>query len=724
MKKRLPLIKQHDQKDCAAASLAMILAYYGKRLPLATVREALQVDMYGASIYGLQKGAETFGLVATAYEGNSEDVWEAMKDSSNLPAVLRIINEHGFEHFIVVKRLVKDKLYVCDPDKGCKNYSFKSFNEQFLGQIILFQKSDVFVSENLKKGSIKRFTGLIFEQKNLLVAIAVLSLIVTAIGMTGAFVFQYLIDNVLHDVSDNALDSFAVILTGLVILYICRFISEIIRGKLLCILSKRMSTSLILGYSDHLTELPIRFFKTYKTGEILSRYEDASKVTDALSSVTLTVFIDMIMTLGCGLVLYKESPTMFTVVIGIFFTYLLVNSIFIKPLEKFNRTMMEKNSQLTSYLKETICASETIKSCQGEKSVKNKTHQFFDEFVSSNIRVSMLQVSKESITDMITSIGTLLVLWCGALKVIQGEISIGELLSFYTLMSYFLSPVESILSLQSKIQSALVAANRLNDVYDLKQEETGSMNLDKNISEIIFDKVKFRYGHRETVLDNISFSVKKGEKLALVGESGSGKSTISKLLESLYHSESGEIKINGQQLEMYTLSSLRKRIASVSQNIFLFSDSIKNNLIFGISEDEVPSDEEIERVLTICKCDFVKEQPFGMYSMLEENASNLSGGQKQRLAIARALLRKPQVLILDEATSALDSETEFEIQKNLKAYLPDIITISITHKMSTTRDADQILVLNHGEIIERGSHEELISKPTVYAEMWNRQNAA
>lgn len=724
MRKKVPLIKQTGVRDCAAASLAMILAYYGKRIPLAVAREAVQVDMYGASIYGLQKGAESFGLTASAYEGSAEDVLEVFQDSSYLPCVVRIVNEHGFEHFIVIEGFEKGTLYICDPGEGRKNCSFKTFSEQFLGQIIIFKPSENFVKEDLKKGSVKRFTNLIFEQKGLLAIISILSLIVTGIGMGGAFIFQFLLDNVLLNISDNAIDSFAVILTGLAILYICRLVSELVRGKLLCQLSKRMSESVVLGYSNHLTTLPMRFFDTHKTGEILSRYEDSSKVTDALSSVTLTLFIDLLMTIGCGVILYRESPSMFAVAAFIFFAYLLISFLFVKPLEKNNRTMMEKGSQTTSYLKESIDGAETIKNCQGESCMKSKTHHLFSEFVNSNVKGAMLQLSKDSITDLITSIGALCVLWCGALTVMQGQTSIGELITFYTLLNYFLSPVESILNLQSQIQSAIVAADRLNDVLDLKPEETGSMPLDNTINEIAFSDVTFRYGHRETVLNKVTFSVKKGEKIALVGESGSGKSTISKLLVGLYHAESGNVKINGQPIETYSLESLRKQAACVSQNVYLFSDTIKNNLIFGLPEEEIPSDEEINKVLDICNCDFVKELPFGIHSMLEENGSNLSGGQRQRLAIARALLRKPQLLILDEATSALDSVTEAAIQKNLKEYLPDIITISIAHRLSTVKDANQILVLDHGKIVERGSHTELTSKPSFYAKMWYKQNSS
>ena len=722
MKSKVPLIKQHDEKDCAAASLCMLLAYYGKRVSLVSAREAVQVDMYGASIYGLQKGAEHFGLIATAYQGNVEDVFEVLKENSSLPCVIRIVNNYGFEHFVVVEHLDGTTLHICDPGDGRKSYSFERFSEQFLGQIILFEKSKCFISENRTKGSLHRFTKLISDQKCLLLTISFLSLIVTVIGMAGAFFFQYLIDNVLHNISDSAIDDFAIILTGLAILYVCRFISELIRGRLLCTMSQRMNLSLVLGCAEHLTELPMRFFDTHKTGEILSRYEDASKVTEALSSATLTLLIDSLLTIGCGFILYKESPTLFVISFVIFSAYLMISICFIKPLEKFNRKMMENNSQLTSYLKQSIDGPEPLKICQAEIATKDKTKHLFTQFIKSNIKGSMLQLSKESLTDLITSIGTLAILWCGALLVITKQMTLGELITFYTLLTYFLSPIESILGLQSQIQAALVSADRLNDILDSKVEESGTLELDNDIQKIEFNNVCFRYGNRETVLNNINFSAKRGEEVALVGESGSGKSTISKLLLGLYHCEAGKIKINNHSIEEYSIDSLRRQIAYVPQTVYLFSDTIKNNLLLGISEDKLPSDEKIEQILNICKCDFVKEQPFGIYSVLEENGSNLSGGQRQRLAIARALLRNPNLLIMDEATSALDSIAESSIQSSLKKYFPNLIVISIAHRLSTIKEANHILVLDHGKVIENGTHKELSTKSTLYSKMWHKQN--
>lgn len=724
--KQVPLIKQHNEKDCGAASVCMILSYYGKHIPLSSAREAVQVDQHGASIYGLQTGSKKFGLNSCAYEGSPEDVWEALKDNACIPAIIRIVNRYGFEHYIVAEKFKGNTLYVCDPGEGRKKYSYQQFEEAFLGQIVCFEKAADFKKENCKKGSLSRFTKLLFTQKKLLFTTSLLSLFVTAIGLAGAFLFQFLIDNVLYDFSEDALDSFAVIITGLAILYIARFISEIIRGKLLCRMSKNLDIPLMLGYSDHMTELPMRFFDTHKTGEILSRFDDASKVRNALSSVTLTLLIDTVLTLGCGFILYKESRTLFLVALCIFIAYLLTSWFYMKPLEKFNHELMENNSQLTSYLKESIDAAETVKVCQAESSVNQRTHGLFLKLLERNLHGSMMQLSKESIVELLTSIGTVVLLWIGTIQVINGNISVGELITFYTLLTYFLSPIESIINLQTEIQSGLVAADRLNDVLDVQKESGGTEELNDDIKTIEFDHVNFRYGNRQLVLNNMSFNVQTGEQIALVGESGSGKSTISKLILGLYSVENGngEIRINGYPISEYSLDSIRRQMAFVPQKIDMFSDTILNNLLIGLTEDKIPTEEKINHVLEICQCGFIKEMPFGIHSMLEEHGANLSGGQRQRLAIARALLRHPKVLILDEATSGLDSITEFTILKNLKKLFPEMIVITIAHRLSTVKHANHIYVIKNGTVVEHGTHEELLKKSTTqYAEMWNKQNA-
>ena len=695
---RLVLIKQHDEKDCGAACLSMILNYYGKKLSLAVLREAIKVDQYGANIDGILKGAKKYGLSGCAFKGNANAVWKAIKTGEAvMPAIIRIINDFDYEHYVVVNGIKGNNLIVYDPDT---------------------EKSSNFKKENMKKGNFSIFFSMIFRQKTLVATIGILSIFITGISLSGTFLFQYLIDNVIGNISkegifEQSIKVLAVLILALIILYLFKFTVEILRGKLLNKMSKNLNLPLILGYYDHVTKLPMNFFDIRKTGEIISRFSDASKICEAVSGTVLTIMIDFILVVFCGVVLYKKSSILFLVAAAIFFIYLLISAFYIKPLTVLNKELMEQNAQFNSYLKETIDGMETVKSFQAEHTVNTKVHNLFINYINQNI--------KEALIQMVTAIGTLILLWGGVLEVVHGNMTAGSLLSFYSLMNYFLDPVQNIVGLQSSIQTAIVAADRLNDIMDLEKETGGTDTID-SINSISLKNVFFRYGNRNLILNNISLEINKGEHIAFVGESGCGKSTIIKLLMGFYYPESGFITLNGKNIQQYSIESLRTHIAYVPQSTFLFSDTIRNNLLFGIKDEKISTDAEITHILNICCCDFIKDLPLGIDSMLEENGANLSGGQRQRLAIARALLRKPELLILDEATSALDSITEQRIAETLTQYYSEMIVITVTHRLSTIKDNSRIVVLDHGVIMEEGSHNSLLELNDQYARLWDRQN--
>lgn len=727
--KKVRLIKQLDEKDCGAACLSMILEFYERKFSLASIKEDIKVDQYGANIYGLLDGAKKHGLKGTAYSGESNALWEAMEQNEVIfPAIIRIINRFGFEHYIVVTGMKKGKLFVCDPGEGNYKLSKEMFEKCYLGQIVIFEKTEDFLPENKKQVSLFKFTNIILRQKKLLAVIGVLSLLITAIAFLGTLLFQYLIDDVLTTLSDyntmeNTIETLVVLITALSVLYLFKLIIQILRGKLLVNMSKNIDLPLMLGYYDYVTELPMNFFDTRKTGEIMSRFNDASKIREAISGVTLTLMIDVSLVVICGIILHKKSPVLFMVAFGIFLIYVLISIFYMKPLDKFNRDVMEQDAQFNSYLKETIDGMETVKISQAESNVKSKVHELFIKFLNRNINGNMMALSKDALIDFTTSVGTLLLLWIGAIEVINGKMTIGSLVTFYLLLNYFLEPIQNLVGIQDSLQTALVAADRLNDVLELKPEKSGHFELNTSIETIDFKNISFRYGNRDLIIKDLSFSIKKGDKIAFVGESGCGKSTITKLLTGLYKPESGSIQINQKNIEAYSIKSLRTNIAYVPQTIFLFSDTIKNNLTLGLEQDSIPSDKKIKEVLNMCCCDFVNEMPFGLDSILEENGANLSGGQKQKLAIARALLRNPQVLILDEATSALDTIAERRIQTALNQFYPEMTMIIIAHRLSTVKECNDILVMNHGTLMEKGTHLSLIQNQGQYAELWNKQNS-
>lgn len=726
---RLRLIRQHDEKDCGVACLAMILEYYGKKIPLANLKEDIKVDQYGANAYGIIDAAEKYDLTAEAMEGTVTDLFQATVSSDiHLPAIARIVNSDNYEHFVVISKIKDKNIHIFDPGIGRYVLLKKDFEDIFLGNIIIFEKCAEFKPENLRKNRLRYITDILKKQKGLLLLVTVLSFAVAAISFSGTFIFQFLIDHFPKELTDHAtveeyIGAVALLITALGILYIFKFIIQILRGKLSTLMIKKIDLSLILGSYNHISQLPMNFFSTHNAGDILSRFSDASRIRDAISGATVTILLDTVLTVVCGFILYKQSPSLFYIALTLFAVYFLISVIYIKPIDKSNRKAMEHNSRINSYIKETIDGMELIKSSQAEETAKEKVNSLFNTTTFFNLKSSMLDLSKNITTDLVASIGLLVVLWAGVINVVNGSMTVGTLITFCSLLSYFIDPIQNLLDLQDTIQTALIASDRLNDILYLSLEKSGDVKLEEEINTIEFDNVSFRYGNRNLTLDTINLSISKGEKIAFVGESGSGKSTLTQLIMGMYHPEKGAVKVNDIPVRDISLNTLRSKISYVPQSPFFFTDTIRNNLILGLPAEAVPDDDTITKTLELCHCNFIKELPMGIDTMLEENGANLSGGQLQRLAIARALLRKPQAIILDEATSALDSISEATIRENLKKVFPGLTVIMIAHRLNTIQHCDSIFVMKDGTIVESGTHDQLLNINRLYSELWNMQHS-
>ncbi len=328
-----------------------------------------------------------------------------------------------------------------------------------------------------------------------------------------------------------------------------------------------------------------------------------------------------------------------------------------------------------------------------------------------------------SLKTFVELIGGVVILWAGGVSVINGDMTIGALITFNSLLAYFLDPVKNLVDLQPQMQTAVVAADRLREILDLEAEkqenEQRKMAPESLAGDIKFEHVNFRYGTRQRVLENIDFTIKKG-KIAFVGESGSGKTTLSKLLLHLYQAESGNILINDNNIEDIQIETLRDKIAYIPQETFLFSGSIFENLTLGL--DDATMDDIIEASKKAQAHEFINKLPLRYETRLEENGANLSGGQRQRLAIARAMLKKPDILILDEATSNLDAITERALDKTISEFSKDVTTIFIAHRLSTIKNCDKIYVLEDGKIIESGDHASLTALGGKYAQLVKQQS--
>ena len=725
---RTKLVRQHDEKDCGAACLGMVLAHHGRRVALSKLRQAVKIDKDGANIYGIMDGAGRFNMSAEAYGGSAEDAWESISEGTySFPFILRILNDCVYEHFVVATGMHNGKLSILDPAKGKRELREGEFAEDFLGQLITFAPDKDFERKNERKSEYSRYLELITRQKGLLISSFLLSMMIMGIGMSGMYLFRYILDSVLSNLSsahqlEESVETLCLLIFMIGLLHILKYGLTVLRSRMMAWLSRRIDIPLMLGYYNHVTNLPLSFFNTLKTGEIMSRFEDAAKIRDAVSGSMVTITLDSFMVIGCGIALYLQSALMFRSALVIFLMYLLIAFLFIRPLARSNEEVMVPDAVLTSYLKESIDGIETVKSTRSEAAVQNKAEGIYLDLVKKSIKNVLLNTHKEALIDLVSSIGTLSILWAGTMQVIAGSITAGTLITFTSLMSCFLEPVQDLVQLQGNIQAAIVAADRLNDILAADEERPEGKFFHDGIKSIEFDHVDFRYGNRGLVLKNFSMQVSEGQRVGLIGESGCGKSTAAKLIMGLYAPENGHILINGIDAGSCSIDYLRKQIAYVPQSTHLFSGSVRDNLLMG-AHDTNWSDRDLEHILDICQCQFIKEMPLGIDSEIEENGTNFSGGQKQRIAIARALLGNPSVLILDESTSALDAVSEYRLLKGIQTNYPQLSIITVTHRIRSVMDYDKIYVIEDGEVTESGCHRELLSSSTKYADLWNIQQA-
>lgn len=711
-------IRQHDINDCGVACLATVCREYGLKVSIGKIRQVSGTDKEGTSAYGIIKAAESLGFTAKGViASNPEEIFQEFPK----PAIAHVIIDNTLMHYVVIHRVSKEEIVIADPAKGVIKYKSEDFLKIWTGVLIFITSEQSLKKCDETKGLFERFWGVIKPQRKFLGTLFISSILITILGIIGSFYFRFLIDDILPNNKHNSLMIMSMIMIGIVIFKIT---IEFFRSLLLIHMSQNMDKSLLLGYYNHVIELPMSFFGTRKVGDIISRFNDGAKIRDAILATTLTIMIDTIMAIIGGGILYIQNHKLFVICFVPIALYLILVFVFKKALEELNRSYMQNNAELTSYLVESIEGIETVKAFNGERKVNLESEKKFVKLIKSIFKYSYVNNIEVSLMTGIKAIFGIVILWLGGHLVLKGEISIGVLISFNVLLSYFIEPMERIISLQPQLQSAIVAADRIGEILEIDKEksvdEENKIIPKTLLGDISLKSIYFRYGTKKLILNNINMYIKQGEKVALVGESGSGKTTIAKLLMNFYNIEKGEIIINNHNIKDISKEALRNKISYISQDSFFFSGTVIENLQFA------NKDATYQEIIAVCEKvhihEYIMSLPLKYETLLEEKGANLSGGQRQRLSIARAILKKPEILIMDEATSNLDSITERAIERTIEDCTKNVTTIIIAHRLSTIMKCDKIYVMDKGEIIEFGSHEELIRNKGYYYNLWKGQS--
>lgn len=727
-------VLQHDEKDCSAACLATICKYWKLNIPLVKLRELIKVDKNGANIYGLIQAAAVIGLKGEALEGSWEElVDEIGKHEIKLPLIAHVIMDQSLEHFVVIYRISHTNVYIFDPGKGNVVYSIKEFLTLWTGYIITFTKTEDFKAQNLLIESYKKYFKLLKKQMGLLISILGFSFMIVLISIVSSLAFQKIVDQyamggidaksqvklfeMLYAQMNHLLKGFVPIILALVGLYLIQSLLEYIRGVFLAYLSKRIDKELMFPFYNKLMSLPVTFFQNRETGEIISRFQDISEIRNMISGSTLILILDSVMLVIGMIILLGISSKLFMIVSAIAVLYVFIVLCFKKPLAAVQRKIMENHANVTSSLKEGIDGVENIKALLAEKENISSFKKDIETYLETIFRGNKISQLLESLIMGISGIGNLMIFAIGIYLVMIQEISMGNLIAFQGLVQYFFNPLKNLLMLQPMLQSATIAAERLNDIMEVTSEKDiftrkGTMGFE-NI-KIQFKNVDFQYGYREKILKNLNLTINPGEKIAIVGESGCGKTTLIRLINAFYLVSEGEILFGNKNSNEVDLECLRKKIAYVPQNPILFNTSIINNITYGLTQYD---ENQLKEVIEECGIlEIINKMPLKEHTVVSENGKNLSGGQQQRIAIARALMKKPEILLVDEGTSQLDIANEMKIMNYIFDIYNKNICIFIMHNYRMLERFDRIIYMSEGEIVCTGKHEELLENSKKYKE--------
>lgn len=706
--KRYAYVAQMDMRDCGVAALASIAKHYGSDFSLAHLRELAKTTKEGTTALGITEAAKKMGFETKAIKANME-----LFDMTDIPYpfIVHVNKERKLQHFYVVYKAKKDYLIIGDPDPSVKvtKMSKERFKQEWTGVAIFLAPAPSYKPHKDKKNGLLSFLPLIIKQKTLITYIVLASLLVTLVNIVGSYYLQGILDVY---IPNNMKSTLGIISLGLVITYILQQLMAFSQSYLLRVLSQRLTIDVILSYIRHIFTLPMSFFATRRTGEITSRFTDANSIIDALASTILSLFLDVSIVFIVGSVLVLQNIQLFLLTLVALPIYTVIIFAFLKPFEKMNHDVMQSNAMVSSAIIEDINGIETIKSLTSEKLRYQKIDSEFVDYLDKSFKLSIYENVQTSLKHGAQLILNVAILWFGASLVMDSKISIGQLITYNTLLSYFTNPIENIINLQTKLQSAKVANKRLNEVYLVASEFEGTTSMTSKLSgNITFHDVSYRYGFGTYTLSDLNLTIKQGEKVSLVGISGSGKTTLAKMIVNFYEPNQGNIRLGNMDLKMIDKKQLRQYINYLPQQSYIFSGSILDNLTLGASPDITQEDILMACQIAEIRAD-IEAMPLGYQTELSDGAG-LSGGQKQRLALARALLTQAPILILDEATSGLDVLTEKKVINNLMQ-LTDKTIIFVAHRLSIAKQVDRVIVLDKGKLIEEGSHQELINKQGFY----------
>ena len=675
MRKKYPFTKQEGLKDCAAACMQMIIKYYNGYISINDLNEMLETTKEGVSAFKIIEVSNKIGFKATGIRLNLLELTKSV----TLPVIAHVVI-NNYNHYIVVYKIdsFKKSVIIADPQSKIKTISFKEFESIWTNVIINLYPVKPIEHRNYEKHL--NYKNIILKNKKTIFQLCYISFIYMILSIVASFYMKY--------VFDNYLSNFHLIFTIFILFIIInlyKIFTNLIRTKILIDLNKNIDIDLSLDIFSKILSLPYGYYRNKTTGEIITRYTELSKIRETISKVLLTLFLDLPLCITSFIIMYflNSKLTMISLISVLLYTIIVIayNRI-------LNDTILEaqiKKAEMNTVLIESINGFETIKGLNLYDYIKLKFENKYIKYLKNVIKIDSILNIKENLKEIVNQLIEMIIIFTGVIYVRSETITIGTLMTYNSILVFFLAPIRNLLSLDNSIIESKRIVKRVNEMLK-KEENVKKINI--VYGDILIKSLSFKQNEK-IILNKINLHISKGEKVIITGKSGSGKSTLLKILMNYYNDYQGEIKINGINIKSINLKNVY-----ISQNETLFTDTIYNNIVLG------NNDSNFSEVVKMCYVDEIINSNLGYNQIIEENGFNISGGQKQRIILARSIINEFDLLLIDEGLNQIDVELERKILKNLFNKFHDKTIIIVSHRLENMDLYDKLIKLENGKVKE------------------------
>ena len=672
--------RQHGIKDCGVTCLYNIIKYYNGNISMSKLRRLTKTNENGTNAYNIVNASNSLGLKAEAYRCEFNDL-----SNVKLPIIAHIKLDNKYDHFVILEKINNEKIIVQDPIRGKVVYDDISFKKEWTGFIITFDKMNNLVKEK-QNGAFINLKSYIFLYKKILLFFLVLTILASLFSLLNSFYLSSLY---------NQKNSYHIVLFLFLLFSIFKIITDYIRNNIVFDFDNNFDSKLTNNIYKKILSLPLKYHHSRPVGDIMSRINDLSSIKEFINFVSFSLITDFLFVIGIFIIIFFINKLLFLLLIIFALTYMFIYILFRDKIYSMSLMLKEINSEVNSYLIESILGIDTIKNFNIEKERDSRFKNKYNNLLKSNVKYNKFILSIELFQNFIMTISNVFILFVGIKLVNKGLLLFSNLIIINSLLIYFFISLKNIIYFDRILIDSKNSYNRLEDLLDEEEDNNNKSNFNFN-NNIEFKNVAYSYDSYN-IFENLSFNINKGDFVFVKGDSGVGKSTLFKILTKQINDYKGKVIVDNTNIKNLSVNDIRNNICFVSQNEIIFTDTILNNITLF----KEATKKELEKVIRITGIDkFLKEKNISLNFLLEENGHNISGGERQRILLARALLQKKKILILDETTNGIDTLSEENIVRKVKEEY-DVTLILISHRYDNLKLFNRVFEIKGGTKCEK-----------------------